>query len=75
MEWQPIETAPKDGSIIIIGAIETDTSIGFSCEGSWYKQTKFGLDDFEQAEGFYSSFAFDKMEATHWQPLPAKPEL
>lgn len=77
-KWQPIETAPKDGSMFLV----------------WVNATKFGEDDegrqFEQdcsqvdfAEwrtegdiGWVNYFAHpfaDQEYVTHWMPLPAAP--
>ena len=65
-EWQPIETAPKDGtyilgfcaaSVMIVywsGAEEPTEAVG----DNWYERdTGFALD----------------IELTHWMPLPAFP--
>ncbi len=58
-EWQPIETAPKDGTSILLYACERDVDVysvveGFTFEGDWL--TQFGY-----------------VDATHWMPLPPAP--
>ena len=65
-EWQPIETAPKDGTAII-GFFPPD----LVCEvyyddddddpGWWYANT--GRGDYHE----------DRVFPTHWIPLPAPP--
>ena len=56
--WQPIETAPKDGTAIIGGA-----SVAYVC---WWKENRWEF--FNDGKGNSYSFA-----PTHWMPLPAAP--
>lgn len=62
MNWQPIETAPKDGSLI--WCYEPDIYakasqyVAFFCNGGWV------TDDGDQS--FW-------MNPTHWQRLPEPP--
>lgn len=71
-EWQPIETAPKDGTIHIRGlwvtvkgvkAKEFQQFIGFIDEDGDFKDMVY-FDDFGWAAKDY----------THWMPLPEPPE-
>lgn len=59
--WQPIETAPKDGTEIIAIDDRGEYFVAFWHEASegWY----FGL--FDEVDG--------KIKPTHWMPLPAAP--
>ena len=62
-EWQPMETAPRDGTRIILYAPYKKT-VG---EGHWYNlMQRFCFD----------GKVFDKCEimATHWMPLPNPPK-
>jgi hypothetical protein len=117
MEWQPIETAPKDGTQIII----TDgrhftrarwwfyeepqkTSLGYGDpvtkipEGGWPKHPNhmWSIEQVANPEAGKRSYSwyqdnpvafldddsvgadhdgnFDKIEPTHWQPLPPPPK-
>lgn len=60
-EWQPIETAPKDGTRVLLWrrAIRDQPAPimadGFWCETCWV-------------------WPYILSEPTHWQPLPAPPE-
>ncbi len=72
-EWQPIETAPKDGSRIMVW----DGAPYFVC---WSEQCEFaqfervpGWQLFECEDGFYSC-GLRPDEPTHWRPLPSPPQ-
>ena len=76
--WQPIETAPKDGTAIIVGAgcypVQPSTVIWVSdpsvsaCAPGWFinykSKTMFGES--------IALFPID-YDPTHWQPLPLPP--
>lgn len=57
--WQPIETAPKDGTIV-----DLLTKDGVRVTDEWWKE--------DDGEGFWSCLLPDD-EFTHWMPLPAPP--
>ena len=67
-EWQPIETAPKDGAAILLGLpivgnlAENDRRV---YEGRWngLQKTWTGINGFIVLS-----------VATHWMPLPEPPE-
>jgi len=65
--WQPIETAPKDGSTIIVAAYCDETStVGEAYwpeagEWFWWHSQEYPLSE----NGF---------EAMFWQPLPSPPK-
>ncbi len=72
MQWQPIETAPKDGSQVLI-------AIGRRIEiAAWNENAEY--DRFEVAPGWqvfacedgYYSVAIEK--PTHWMPVPDPPD-
>jgi hypothetical protein len=60
MEWKPIETAPKDGSMIIV------LDSGFVREAVWNDI----IGRFTGSGGNVFNWCDD---ATHWMPLPAPP--
>jgi hypothetical protein len=67
MTWQPIETAPKDGTLILLANIEDIHDPWVVC-GQWNK-----------GAGWYNQFACAgngdcKIRPTHWMPLPPPPE-
>jgi len=61
-EWQPIETAPKDGRFVLLG-LERNGSIFVGRRGT--------------ENGYYRKFASFPggwtKPASHWQPLPSPP--
>ncbi len=61
MNWKPIETAPKDGTSILVCC-----EIGFMYVAHW--NGKLWLSD-ACADSYFGAD-----DATHWMPLPAPPE-
>lgn len=58
--WQPIETAPRDGAIILVGFSKSETlAIAYWEDGFWF-------DDADDC-------AYIGSGPTHWMPLPAPP--
>ncbi len=61
MEWQPIESAPRDGTLILAvekgGPILIEWESGGRNEGFWRDQDHYV-----------------HTEATHWMPLPEPPK-
>lgn len=70
MTWQPIETAARDGTEIILGAK------GWSNAGFWHD----GSDNYWERAGWYDEsdraniLTAKPNGATHWQLLPEPPE-
>ena len=69
-EWQPIETAPKDGTRILLAVLDsyatTEVEIGFWLQ----RKTK------KAKSGWRSELYFFDLglTATHWMPLPEPPK-
>lgn len=66
-QWQPIETAPKDGSHVLV-------SDGFRVSlGGWVRDIDYGA-DYEGQLGMAGWWAVDLGpngdKPTHWQPFP-----
>ena len=59
MEWQPIETAPKDGTRVLL-VID---------HGEWGDKVWTGL----WADGWIVSYGKTTNEPTHWMLLPEAP--
>jgi hypothetical protein len=72
-EWRPIETAPKDGAMILLASADwVDT-------GCWRKELN-GADDegwtcFQIESWAYEEYAYCIPDPTHWMPLPEPPAV
>lgn len=60
-EWQPIETAPKDGTYVILARIEPEEIE--ICGGAWNLYPKPGEHGLNGFEAYLS-------QPTHWVPVP-----
>lgn len=71
MDWQPIETAPKDKDVWVYGLAKIWVG---SCEFEWQGQAGFNGDDGLWWTTSHDSFGAPLMVApTHWMPLPPPP--
>ena len=61
--WQPIKTAPKDGSWIIVCVVENGTAY----------RPSVGIWDFER-EAWSDGLNCGEWPVTHWMPLPPPPQ-
>lgn len=70
-DWQPIETAPRDGSRIMLGraADESIARHALVAEG-WFNQGQWMTGPFHAPE----PVGHPTDPITHWQPLPDPPE-
>lgn len=78
-DWQPIETAPKDGTTVLL-AYKDELLIGWYQDeqrirhgqviSSTKKWTGYGVFD-----RIYPSTSEPPPEPTHWMPLPKPPEV
>lgn len=68
-EWQPIETAPKDGSRILGWAKSKNGSDDLRLVIFWDQTSPEG------ARWIVAFNAFWHFEPTHWMPLPEPPEV
>jgi hypothetical protein len=69
MDWQPIETAPKDGTQVLFYAPAPSIFIAPSVANSW------PLPKSQQAQMIAAGADWPnaKWNPTHWMPLPAAP--
>lgn len=79
-EWQPIETAPKDGTHILIARLDDDVGMGAIEITEWCVSRSYryepveGTDLFmriEEARAFWNG---NGHRATHWMHLPPPPK-
>lgn len=64
-DWQPIETAPKDGTVIILY-----NRRGIVAAGAWLNIDGFPWEFFD---GTTETNGWGAVSVTHWQPLPEPP--
>lgn len=64
--WQPIETAPRDGSMFLAYCMRND-SVSYM-DTVWFEKTKYSGTG-ERLQDGTGNF----VNATHWMPLPAAP--
>lgn len=85
-QWQPIETAPKDGTTIVLFCPQGDGTPGSTfrlTSGSWFIAPSYGtISDPEVDEqeppawvSWDGGFSEETMMPTLWQPLPSPPLL
>ena len=79
-DWQLIETAPKDGTEILVcsdyGAVILARWVA-PCD-FLYASEHEGMADFDEPDWFYADFIeggrlSNEGQPTHWMPLPAPP--
>jgi hypothetical protein len=68
MEWKPIESAPKDGSAVLLTTTETESDYAICRLGYWTTYNKIG--------DWYSVSDDCKVgiTPTHWMALPEPPD-
>jgi Protein of unknown function (DUF551) len=59
-KWQPIETAPRDGTMVLV----------FRAPETGYEKRVYGVDYTKGGEWWLSR---TQMQPTHWMPLPPPP--
>lgn len=66
MEWQPIESAPRDGSAVLV---YNDRGV----HRCWWDE-EWGTDGFWMIDVMKDDFPLRGTLPTHWLPLPAPPK-
>ena len=68
-DWQPIETAPRDGDTVLL-CVQGHVTVG-----GWLDRAAQDIEEYEPGawEGWWTLDA-DEGEPTHWMPLPSPPE-
>jgi|WetSurSiteA1Bulk_404760.scaffolds.fasta_scaffold55279_2 hypothetical protein len=76
MNWQPIETAPKDGTLILVYEPETKRNEEGIYIVTWSRQDKYYPKEWciicseQDEQGGCATVDY----ATYWMPLPEPPE-
>jgi hypothetical protein len=66
-DWQPIETAPRDGTAILLGHAES----GFCLVGEWWVIDWWTSGPFEDGRGNELPMIRLDFEPDCWMPLPS----
>lgn len=72
MEWQPIETAPRDGTLVLVIMVTPERTYA-PAVGWWCEETG----SFEYCETCVEEgvrYAHDPWQVTHWMQLPEPPK-
>lgn len=72
--WMPIETAPKDGTSVIL-FWPYITQDGFVSSGQWFSG-HYDVETGARGNGYWYSWNVNSgaTPPTHWMPLPPPPE-
>ena len=65
MDWQPIETAPKDGTVVLLAGCRKPVA------AAWLEDE---IDYWHVDDNKRGPFALRGPGPTHWMPFPAPPE-
>jgi len=71
MEWQPIDTAPKETIVLVYGYWDGELNEGDKVPDVWRAKFEFDLWWIDGGE-YYSQYV---RNPTHWMPLPNPPVL
>ena len=73
MSWQPIETAPKDGTLVLLYDGSPWPSLG-SWRRDYYREDlgEMWLDD--SNDEYSLGCASLRLNPSHWMPIPPPPE-
>jgi len=80
-EWQPIETAPRDGTPVLLWAVREGWEdrgpcriCGWGDEYGWSLYGAAGAEPFAGMPRNNRVQRLDQCQPTHWMPLPAPPD-
>ncbi len=76
-EWQPIESAPKDGTWILLGGGRTDDEDDARtiAVGQWTNYLNGGTTSWHWQFAWYDGGYYGAYNnPTHWMPLPEPPK-
>lgn len=70
MEWQPIETAPTDGTRIFACRLGFEPQV-VRWNAKW---CSLDFEDFDTDDQWHHWYANTEYQPTHWMPLPPPPQ-
>jgi hypothetical protein len=72
-KWQPIETAPKDGTLILIW-VKHEVGPDMMMIAKFHTEYDEPADDPSERLRWKEEAGFYNVRATHWMPLPEPPK-
>lgn len=72
-EWQTMDTAPRDGTVIDVWARDRRGSERRITDVHWGTMTDWTGVEFEGWSGMYPRYWSDRHEPLHWMPVPTPP--
>lgn len=75
--WQPIDTAPRDGTWVLVcgGITDDEDSARSHAVAQWSNYLNGGTTDWHWQFAWYDGGYYGRYEdPTHWMPLPPPPE-
>jgi hypothetical protein len=72
MNWQPISTAPRDGTYILIAEVGVLPDIAAWCRELPERIDSHGTKWLARPEGWFD-VSRSRLHPTHWMPLPTPP--
>lgn len=80
MTWQTIESAPKDGTFILLHCPDGQLESGAVTIGAYWKELerenngRFSRGRWDRWLGMDADLSSSRCEPTHWMPLPSPPQ-
>lgn len=79
-DWQPIETAPRDGGYVIVARFRNGDELCWVKHSRWIKAEELASENYGDPEEWDDGWTDGNDEdelcfPTHWMPLPAPPVL
>jgi hypothetical protein len=72
LEWQPIETAPKDGTYLLLNTRYSEIVIGWFGKDLNIENYNGWL--YGDGDGYSTGYYYNPINPTHWMPLPKPPQ-
>lgn len=69
MDWQPIATAPKDGTLVIICERSGRVQVAKWCDAAWGGSPNWWCQLTSGGTDYYPT-----TDVTHWLPIPPLPK-
>ena len=75
MSWKPMDTAPKDGTVIVVYADSTEPQIGTDVFHAFYQESKGHWDALQEDIPFRTSWIRERITLLGWLEVPNSSRL